>query len=176
MVGHDIGQRADMPVALFAMKTTLDALDRRFAVIHSRSISFMRTIAEGDLFRKPRELPNSMAMFSCGEYVLRSAAAVEQTAGGIMMRLWDDPFEWTLPEKLSTVDLVVEYLEEVESSRRRAFSFIDSDDALRREIPAPENLRTIFELLLGSIALAEHYQGRAFAIAQVLSDVKLPRI
>ena len=41
-------------------------------------------------------------MFSCGEYILRSAAAVEQTFGGITTRLWDDPFEWTLPEALST--------------------------------------------------------------------------
>ena len=158
------------------MNRMLDAFDQRFAALHSRSVSLMESIDAADLFRKPRETPNSMASFSCGEYILRSAATVEQTAGGIMMRLWDDPFEWTLPEKLSTVRLVVEYLDEVESTRRRAFGFIDSDEALPRQIPAPETLRTIFDLLLASLALAEHYQGRAFALAQVLSDVKLPRI
>ena len=158
------------------MNTMLDAFDRRFAVLHSRSASLLEAIDPGDLFRKPRETSNSMALFSCGEYILRSAATVEQTAGGIMMRLWDDPFEWTLPEKLSTVPLVIEYLDEVESTRKRAFRFIDSDDALQKQIPAPENLHTIFDLLLGSIATAEHYQGRAFALAHVLADVKLPRI
>src|SRR3712207_7579473 len=39
-------------------------------------------------------------VYSCGEHVLRSAAAVEQTFGGITVNLWDDPFEWTLPESL----------------------------------------------------------------------------
>ena|SRR5687767_6954357 len=165
-----------MPVALFIMNRMLDAFDERFARLHSRSVALIETIDAADLFRKPRDVSNTMAAFSCGEYVLRSAATVEQTSGGIMVRLWDDPFEWTLPEKLSTVPLVIEYLDEVEATRRRAFTFIDSDDSLNKEIPAPESLRTIFELLLGSIALAEHYQGRAFAIAQVLSDVKLPRI
>ena len=165
-----------MPVALFVMNRMLDAFDERFALLHARSVALMKIIDDSDLFRKPRELRNSMALFSCGEYILRSAATVEQMAGGIMMRLWDDPFEWTLPEKLSTVQLVIEYLDEVESTRSRAFGFIGSDDAMQKEIPAPENLRTIFDLLLGSVALAEHHQGRAFAIAQVLSDMKLPRI
>jgi hypothetical protein len=35
---------------------------------------------------------------------------------------------------------------------------------LRRELPAPEKLKTIFALLLDTIARAEHYQGRAFAV------------
>jgi hypothetical protein len=33
---------------------------------------------------------------SCGEQVLRSAAIVEQSFGGLTANLWDDPFEWTL--------------------------------------------------------------------------------
>ena len=49
--------------------------------------------------------------------LLRSAAAVEQTFGGITTRLWDDPFEWTLPEKLSSTDLLIGYLNEVEQTR-----------------------------------------------------------
>ena len=158
------------------MDRLLDAFDQRFAGLHSRSVSLIETFDAQDLFKKPRELPNSLALFSCGEYILRSAATVEQTAGGIMMRLWDDPFEWTLPENLSTVSLVIEYLNEVESTRRRAFDFLDSDDSLHKQIPAPEHLRTIFDLLLGTIASAEHYQGRAFGLAQVFSDLKQPRI
>jgi len=165
-----------MPVAFFVMTTMLDAFDRRFAALHTRSISLLEKITSDQLFLKPRETKNSMAMFSCGEFILRSAAAVEQTSGGITTRLWDDPFEWTLPEKLSTVDLVIEYLDEVEETRQGAFRFIDSDESLDKQIQAPEKLRTIFDLLLETVARAEHYQGRAFAIAQMLSDEKLPRI
>ena len=117
-----------------------------------------------------------MAMFSCGEYLLRSAAAVEQTFGGITTRLWDDPFEWTLPEKLSTVAAIIGYLNEVEATRVSAFKFFTSDDDLRKELPAPERLRSIFDLLLETVARGEHYQGRAFAVFQALSDKKLPRV
>ena len=114
-------------------------------------------------------------MFSCGEYVLRSAGKVEQTFGGITTRLWDDPFEWTLPEELSTTDLVAKYLAEVEATRSKGFSLLKSDADLRKEMPAPEKLKTIFEILLETVARAEHFQGRAFSIFQMFSDEKLPR-
>jgi hypothetical protein len=133
-------------------------------------------VVDTDLFRKPRELERTMTMFSCGEYILRSAAIVEQTFGGITTRLWDDPFEWTLPEKLSTRVHVNEYLDEVEVTRIRGFGFFLSDDDLRKEIPAPEITRPIFALLLETVARAEHFQGRAFAVFQMLSDEKLPRM
>jgi hypothetical protein len=107
---------------------------------------------------------------------LRSAGKVEQTFGGIMIRLWDDPFEWTLPEKLSSVNLILEYLAEVEETRRRGLSLMTTDEDLQREMPAPEKLKTIFEILLDTIARAEHFQGRAFATFQMFSDEKLPRI
>lgn len=165
-----------MPVALFCMDTILNSFDRRFAVIYERSLSVLRSIPDADLFLRPRQLERSMAMFSFGEYILRSGAAVEQTFLGITTRLWDDPFEWTLPEKLSSVNLVTGYLNEVEVTRKKAFAFFSSDDDLNRQIPAPETLRSIFDLLLETIARAEHYQGRAFAIFQMLSDEKLPRL
>jgi hypothetical protein len=38
------------------------------------------------------------------QYILRSAAAIEQMCGGLTANLWDDPFEWTLPETLSNAD------------------------------------------------------------------------
>ena len=107
---------------------------------------------------------------------MRSAGKVEQTFGGIMTRLWDDPFEWTLPEELSTVNLTLEYLAEVEETRRRGLSLMTTDEDLQREMPAPEKLKTIFEILLDTIARAEHFQGRAFATFQMFSDEKLPRI
>ena len=114
--------------------------------------------------------------FSCGEYILRSAGAVEQTFGGITSRLWDDPFEWTLPEELSTTDKISDYLNEVEATRQKGFAFFTSDEDLKREMPAPEKLKSICEILLETIARAEHFQGRAFAVFQMYSDEKLPNI
>jgi len=128
------------------------------------------------LFWKPREIKETYGMFSCGEYILRSAGAVEQTFGGITTRLWDDPFEWTLPEELSTVEKFTEYLAEVEETRKKGFAFFNSDEDLLRELPAPEKLKSIFEILLDALARAEHFQGRAFAVYQMFSDKKLPRI
>ncbi|PYS99115.1 MAG: hypothetical protein DMF63_13680 [Acidobacteria bacterium] len=158
------------------MDTLLESFDNRFADIDRRSRELLSKIPIADLYRKPREIAHSMAAFSCGEFLLRSAAAVEQTFGGITTRLWDDPFEWTLPEKLSTPELVIEYLNEVEATRVGAFKFFGSDDDLRKQILAPEYLRTIFDLLLETVARAEHYQGRAFALFRVMSDEKLPRL
>jgi len=101
---------------------------------------------------------------------------VEKTFGGITTRLWDDPFEWTLPEELSTKEAVLGYLSEVEATRLKGLSFLKSDDDLFRRIPAPASLRSIFDILLETIAQAEHYQGRAFAVFQMFSDDKLPRL
>lgn len=158
------------------MRTILDTFDRRFHTLYERSSVFLSKLNDSTLFKRPRELPNSMAMFSCGEYILRSAAAVEQTFGGITTKLWDDPFEWTLPEKLSTTGLVQGYLDEVEETRIKGFTFFAGDEDLTRQMPAPEKLLTIHEILLDTVARAEHFQGRAFSLFQVFSDEKLPRI
>ncbi len=158
------------------MDSILSAFDRRFLLIDAHSRELISKLAESTLYKRPRETRLEMAPFSCGEYILRSAAMVEKTFGGITTRLWDDPFEWTLPEKLSDKQSVVTYLDEVEATRTKGFAFFGSDNDLRREIPAPEKLRTIFEILLETVALAEHFQGRAFALFQVLSDDPLPRL
>lgn len=158
------------------MKSLLNSFDRQFSNLHSRSCELTRKIPIDKLFSQPRQPNQSFQMFSCGEYVLRSAARVEQTFGGITAKLWDDPFEWTLPEELSTGEKFLEYLSEVEETRRKGFAFFSSDEDLRREIPAPEILKTIFDILLETVAHAEHFQGRAFAVFQMLSDEKLPRV
>ena len=158
------------------MHIVLDSFESRFVSLHNRSKALIGKLPTVDLFRKPRKLDQTMAMFSCGEYILRSAGAVEQTFGGITTRLWDDPFEWTLPEKLSTAELVLGYLDDVEQTRSLGFGFLTSDDDLIKRIPAPEHLRSIFDILLETVARAEHYQGRAFAVFQFFSDLKLPRV
>lgn len=158
------------------MDSVLSALDKRFAVIDARSRDLLERIPDHLLYQRPRETRSEMAPFSCGEYILRSAAMVEKTFGGITTRLWDDPFEWTLPEKLVNKDLITAYLDEVESTRLKGFSFFTSDQDLKREIPAPETLRPLSEILLETIDLASHFQGRAFALFQVLTDEKLPQL
>lgn len=158
------------------MKTLIKSFDEQFARLHRRSAVFVAMIPNEKLFWKPREIAQSFVMFSCGEYLLRSAAAVEQTCGGIATRLWDDPFEWTLPEALSTTELIGEYLAEVEETRVKTFEFFRSDEDLSRETPAPEKLRSIHAILLETLARAENFQGRAFAVFQTFSDEKLPRL
>lgn len=158
------------------MKNFIEIFEAHFADLNRRSIELINLTSDENLFLKPRPLEKTMTMFSVGEYVLRSAGKVEQTFGGITTRLWDDPFEWTLPEELSSGALILNYLTEVEETRANGFALFKSDDDLRREIPAPAKMKTIFEVLLETVARAEHFQGRAFAVFQFLSDDKLPKL
>lgn len=158
------------------MKPLIKALDAQFLKLHRRAVDFVVLVPQEKLYWQPRASEALFPVNSCGEYILRSAAAVEQTFGGITTRLWDDPFEWTLPEALSTGDLILNYLSEVEETRLKGFAFFTTDDDLTREIPAPERLKPIFQILLETIARAEHFQGRAFAVFRSFSDEKLPRL
>ncbi|MEP6900385.1 MAG: hypothetical protein ABJA66_01470 [Actinomycetota bacterium] len=157
------------------MKNLIETIEIQFLKIHTRSVEFIKLVPAAKLYWQPRRNDTLFPVNSCGEYILRAAAAIEQTFGGIMTRLWDDPFEWTLPEQLSTNELILEYLLEVEETRKKGFKFFASDEDLGREIPAPEKFKSIFEILLETIARAAHYQGRAFAVFQMFSDEKLPR-
>ena len=95
------------------------------------------------------------------ENLVRSAAVIEQMCGGLTANLWDDPFEWTLPETLSNADRVVEYLDEVDLARQRAFSSID-DDALTKLISVPSGeSRVLISLLLETLVKASELRGRA---------------
>src|SRR5947207_1532178 len=76
------------------------------------------------LYRKPPSRSN--VRLSGGEHILRSAASVEQTFGGITSNLWDDPFEWTLPETLPTANKVARYLDEVDATRKHGFELFKS--------------------------------------------------
>src|SRR3954447_2071342 len=125
------------------MDALLTAFDRRFVAIDKRSRELLAGIPGNSLFEKPREMAASLVPFSCGECILRSAAMIEKTFGGITTRLWDDPFEWTLPEKLSTASHILNYLDEVEATRQKGFAYFTSDSDLQARIPAPEQLTPI---------------------------------
>src|ERR1051325_3988649 len=61
------------------------------------------------------------------EQIVRSARIVEQVSGGITANLWDDPFEWTLPETLRNKDKLIAYVREVRDARELAFQFFKDD-------------------------------------------------
>lgn len=86
------------------------------------------------------------------------------------MNLWDDPFEWTLPETLSTVEKIAAYLDEVERTRRNAFEFFKEDDDLLKEVMTPAGAIQLLSLLLDTLVRAVHYQGRAFATFDILRE------
>ncbi len=157
------------------MKKLIEIFDAQYRNLHERSVELVKNVPQEKLFLKPEEFRESYMMLSFGEFLLRSAGAVEQTFGGITVKLWDDPFEWTLPEELSTNEKILEYLTEVEQTRKNGFAYFTSDEDLYKEIPAPENLKTIAQLLIETLARAEHFQGRAFAVFQMSLDKKSVR-
>ena len=154
------------------MKESFAALDREFILIHRGSRELVDRIAPKLLYQKVRASPSGPAK-SFGEEILRSAAAVEQTFGGLTANLWDDPFEWTLPETLATPEKLREYLDEVEVTRRRGFELLKSDDDLEKEIMAPAGPTKLLRLLLDTLERAGHYLGSAEAIFKLLQTEEL---
>ncbi|MEZ5425446.1 MAG: hypothetical protein R2747_04195 [Pyrinomonadaceae bacterium] len=135
-------------------------------------MDFVKNVPDELVFRKPGENQLSFAVFSSGELILRSGAAVEQTFGGITARLWDDPFEWTLPEELSSTRKIIEYLGEVEQIRKKGLDCFRSDEDLLREIPAPEKPKTIGSLLIETIGKAEFFRGSAQTVFKLVEKEK----
>jgi len=156
------------------MDKLISCLDRQFTELHRTHRGLIGAISPELLYKQP---PGGSSLFptrSCGEYVLRSAAAVEQTFGGITTNLWDDPFEWTLPENLSTRERVIEYLEEVEATRKRAFDrFSDDSDLLKHVVVPSGETRPLISLLLETLVRAVEFQGRAAAALGLVSDVRV---
>ena len=152
------------------MRDLIEVFDDKFRQLHLDSCQLVRNISDEKLYWQPLEKDSLFPVNSCGEYVLRSAGKVEQTFGGITTKLWDDPFEWTLPEQLPTAEMVIGYLDEVEETRRQGFNFFQSDEDLRKNLPAPVKIVSLFELLLETLITAGNYQGRALAIYKLFGD------
>lgn len=150
------------------MDKFIEGLDRQFARLHGHAHRLIEVISPALLYQQPPGKSNSLPLHSCGEQILRSAAVVEQTFGGITTNLWDDPFEWTLPEALPTPEQVAGYLNEVEVTRKHGFELFKSDADLMKEIMAPSGHTQLLPLLLDTLARAAHHQGRAWATYEIL--------
>src|SRR5712691_9782287 len=145
------------------MNKLIADLDRQFSQLHQELRELIHAIAPERLYSRPPSRSNSSPAQSGGELILRSAGVVEQTFGGLTTNLWDDPFEWTLPETLSTAEKVSNYLDEVEATRKRGFELFQSDDDLLKEIMAPAGATQLRPLLLDTLVQARHYLGSAKA-------------
>src|SRR5437016_2713667 len=154
------------------MDKFIERLDRQFAQLHCDAHKLIELVSPELLYYQPPAQTNPLPLQSCGEQILRSAAVVEQTFGGITTNLWDDPFEWTLPETLPTLDKVAGYLDEVEATRKHGFQLFKNDEDLLKEIMAPSGHTQLLPLLLDTLARAAHHQGRAWATFEILRAAK----
>ncbi|HEV7746220.1 MAG TPA: hypothetical protein VGO56_14565 [Pyrinomonadaceae bacterium] len=154
----------------------VESLDREFARLYFNSCALIEHTSIENLYsvpNQPASLHNQLP--SIGESVLRSAAAIEQAFGGITANLWDDPFEWTLPEYLSTPTKITEHLAEVEAMRKRAFSSFSDDSCLGKHIALPAGeTRPLIELLQKTLVAAAGYQARALSTFKILSGTTPP--
>jgi hypothetical protein len=136
-------------------------LDLAFARLIDRLKVLVKSVSPDLLYRRP-------PVVTFGENILRSAAILEQTFGGLTTNLWDDPFEWTLPETLSSQDRIIEYLAEVDATRERAFCCFN-DDALTKYVSAPAGEFVLLSVLLDALVRASDYHGRAAASVKIYS-------
>ena len=144
----------------------VDLFDREFATFIESLRELTELVPAAMLYRRPPSL-------SIGENIIKSAGVVEQAFGGITTNLWDDPFEWTLPETLPTPAHIIDYLAEVESTRVRAFATFGNDSTLLKLIVVPSgDPCPILKVLLETLTRASDHRGRATATLKMLSDVE----
>jgi hypothetical protein len=138
------------------MKDLIAWFDREFARLEHAWRELIQATSD-----KARYQKDGQPDLSVGEQVLKSARIVEQTFGGITANLWDDPFEWTLPENLTTWDKLLAYVGEVEDARRRGFELFQSDEDLLKTIMTPTGSTQVISLLLDTLVRAGHHHLNA---------------
>lgn len=149
-------------------RIVVESLEREFALIDSRTRDLLQQVP-GEMLYRPVAVPGLTT--SVGELILRSAGAVEQTCGGLNANLWDDPFEWTLPETLSTPALVTEYLDEVSKTRNELFARLKGDEDLKKFIALPgDATQPLIHLLLETVLRAAGNLERAAVILAVKNE------
>lgn len=146
------------------MRILIEELEAEFAAAEMRLRSLLDSTPEQLMFAKPFHDEKSLVELSVGGCIIRSAAMIEQVFLGITRRLWDDPFEWTLPEKLSSRAAILGYIAEVSETRVKGMAFLTADADLSRRLPAPEELRTVFGVLTAALLRAESLRAKAEVI------------
>jgi hypothetical protein len=130
--------------------------DHEFLRLQSEWRELIQAIDPNKIYQR-----TSAHELSPGEHVVRSAGTVEQTFDGITANLWDDPFEWTLPENLATPEKLLEYFDEVEATRQRGFGLFKDDLDLLKEVMTPSGNMHLASLLLDTLVRARNHQLRA---------------
>ncbi len=144
--------------------------DSQFAQLYAGWCKVIENVEPADLYRT---FAGSQAA-SVGECVVRSAGVVEQAFGGITASLWDDPFEWTLPETLTTHERLLEYFGEVEATRRRGLEFFTADEDLLKTIMTPSGETQPASLLLDTLVRARLYHLQAREMSKQLARNRQP--
>ena len=155
-------------------RTLIESFENEFAQLDSRTRELLRAVSDKQLYQ-PVSL-SGVSSGSVGELMLRSAGAVEQTFGGLTSNLWDDPFEWTLPENLSTPTLITEYLNEVRQTRSHFFARLQNDADLTKLIAVPAGgTQPLTRLLLETLVRAAGHLERA-TVTLALSQASSPEV
>lgn len=147
------------------MGTLVTWFDSQFTELYAGWCKIIEQVEPADLYRTSA----GSRSVSVGECVVRSAGIVEQTFGGITANLWDDPFEWTLPETLTTQERLLEYFGEVEATRRRGFEFFQGDGDLLKAIMTPSGETQPASLLLETLVRARLYHLQATEASKQLA-------
>jgi hypothetical protein len=156
---------SEAATAQVTTSSVIETFDHQFARLHAQLCTLIDETPAELLYEPQRSSNAGWVSGSIGEYVLRSAGVLEQTFGGLTANLWDDPFEWTLPETLSSGELIKEYLVEVEQTRRQAFESFAGDQDLLKKVAEPSGeLRPLISLLLDTLVRAVGFLGRATAV------------
>jgi hypothetical protein len=151
---------------------SIENLNREFIGVLSRLSSLIESTPADSMYHDR----SGRSGESVGENAIKCAGTLEQTFGGLTTNLWDDPFEWTLPETLSTPDLIQQYLAEVDSARIRALASLVDDSALDKYIALPSgDQTTIRNLLLNALETARNYERKATEMLKTLVADDAPR-
>ena len=151
-----------------ATRAVVELLDREFQHLIAQLNTLVKSV-DSDLLH---QRPQGLSLLTIGECVLRSAAVAEQTFGGLTTNLWDDPFEWTLPEALSDRKRILEYLGEVDQARKHAFACFADDASLLKNVSLPSGAALpLAEVLLDALRRANIAYGQALTTAKIFSGV-----
>jgi hypothetical protein len=138
------------------MNDLINWFDQEFKRLETGWRELIEQLDESTLYS-----PAAQQLAPAAEQILRSARIVEQVSGGITANLWDDPFEWTLPETLTTRHKLISYFDEVRGARQHAFQFFADDSDLLKTIMTPSGPAQLMSLWLDTLVRARHHQLQA---------------